>query len=527
MIWPGSQTFTGAASTGKVVPIDLSATSKATIVWDLDDKSTRSALTIALEYSPDLNVSTNLGFYYLPRNQRSLGDEVSEVVIRFGTGMRVLRFPRAPLGPHRLVFVIDRTATMPLRVWQDGVPLVVENASGGSAAPDGSNFTGATGLYYMARNTSANIVTGRASVPKVYPYAFTDAAAAEASNPPEYVGPAVIDTTTQGNWRGGYGKAGVRLFAWSAGVDQSPYLDVPTLTTSGSVGRHTWAEDQADIRSPQHGATRPRGLVLNPSAQEDLTGIRVGPAYNANHLSIARVTGLRGVPTGGETAVQGTITTAVADAGWGNFISYTARAMKAGERGVIRGFARGISGAYTSITPAIANDPGTEVVTNTSAFFLGPEWRMLEFPFTAARDLVQGAHFLRYSVNNSQQPQVFQVAGLEVVAESSFPRNAGTIYTNPNPGPFNLHWTAPSDFEGWIRVYLYDYDRIGRQSSVQITVGDVTRPATTVSSYGDGKWVSWPIRVPAGAVVTVACTNVGASGNSTISALALDREAIL
>jgi hypothetical protein len=91
-------------------------------------------------------------------------------------------------------------------------------------------------------------------------------------------------------------------------------------------------------------------------------------------------------------------------------------------------------------------------------------------------------------------------------------RNAATYYSSSG---FKVALTFSSAYSGNLELYAVDLDNLGRSET--ISVGTQT---ASLSDFGNGAWVTFPISAAANGTVTITVTNTG-PGNAVLSGLFL------
>jgi hypothetical protein len=74
-----------------------------------------------------------------------------------------------------------------------------------------------------------------------------------------------------------------------------------------------------------------------------------------------------------------------------------------------------------------------------------------------------------------------------------------------------LHLTFQNAYAGSLKVYAYDWDSTSRRESVVVNDGSGPRTADLASDFSQGVWITAPVNVPAGGVVTITVTSNNSS----------------
>ena len=96
-------------------------------------------------------------------------------------------------------------------------------------------------------------------------------------------------------------------------------------------------------------------------------------------------------------------------------------------------------------------------------------------------------------------------------------RRAETVYFDSE---VRLRLVFSSAYTGTLRVYVVDWDALGRRENVTINDGSGPRTATISGDFSQGAWVNAPINVPSGGTVSIVVTRT-AGVNAVVSGLFL------
>jgi hypothetical protein len=83
-----------------------------------------------------------------------------------------------------------------------------------------------------------------------------------------------------------------------------------------------------------------------------------------------------------------------------------------------------------------------------------------------------------------------------------------------------LRLTFTGAYSGTLRIYVVDWDSLGRRENVTVNDGSGPRTANITSDFSQGAWVNVPINVAAGGTVSITVTRT-AGLNAVVSGLFL------
>ena len=161
------------------LPVDLSGTNAVTLVFAADYQGGDGFGGMLFEYTVNIN-ATNNGFWVSPGSEWGTAG-AGEITNKYPDGgYNLSEFPRPPNGPHTWCVVIDRSVGVhPTKIWIDGEPHLT-TIYGGFSDASTDNFPNDV-LYIGHRYGGSENLPGGVSMPLVFPYAFTDTAAQQAS----------------------------------------------------------------------------------------------------------------------------------------------------------------------------------------------------------------------------------------------------------------------------------------------------------------------------------------------------------
>ncbi len=300
-----------------------------------------------------------------------------------------------------------------------------------------------------------------------------------------------------GDWVGAYGSAGYDLAGWDGSTGDVSYLPNASLSlVQGS--RWQWAANTSDPRAlngpDEH--TRNAGAYYDPNEIE--VKLSFTAAYSGN-LRLYAVdwdsTARRELITvDGQSADlssnfnQGAWTTFPISVAAGGSVTITVT-REAGANAVLSGIFLGDAGAPPG--PTVASAPrGSWVGTYGSAGYDLAGWDGstgdVSYLPNASLSLVQGSRW-QWAANTSDARALSDPAALT--------RNAGTFY---DPNEIQLKLSFAAAYSGNLHLYAMDWDHIARREV--ITVND---QSAVLGEFNEGAWVTFPINVSAGGVVTI------------------------
>jgi hypothetical protein len=151
-------------------------------------------------------------------------------------------------------------------------------------------------------------------------------------------------------------------------------------------------------------------LVYNPTAATDLTNSSINVAFDPTNITETRATGLL---TNGISTAYTISTLRTQTPGWGYYFKLQTRAQASGGKGTLTFWAKGVSGAYTTISPMVCNDPATICPWTGATVNLTSSWQQVTFPYTLSADIVDGTHYLRFGIGNGDNgPLLLQIANI-------------------------------------------------------------------------------------------------------------------
>jgi hypothetical protein len=331
----------------------------------------------------------------------------------------------------------------------------------------------------------------------------------DAGSPP---GP-TVSSAPQGSWAGQVGSQGYLLPDWDGAQDLSYMPGVSTSLLQGS--RNQWATNTSDVRALQS----PDGLIRDVGAYNDPNQIRLqlsfASAYSGNLRLYAvdwtKLGRRETITVGGQTAV---LSSDFSQGAWVSFpISVSAGGVvtitvdrTAGPNAVLSGIFLGDAGSPPG--PTVSSAPqGSWAGQVGSQGYLLPDWdgaQDLSYMPGVSTSLLQGSRN-QWATNTSDVRALQSPDGLI--------RDVGA-YNDPNQ--IRLQLSFASAYSGNLRLYAVDWTKLGRRET--ITVGGQT--AVLSSDFSQGAWVSFPISVSAGGVVTITVDRT-AGPNAVLSGIFL------
>jgi hypothetical protein len=328
--------------------------------------------------------------------------------------------------------------------------------------------------------------------------------------------PAVkVESAPQGSWVNTVGSSGYDLASFNGSSGDLSYLPNATVTlTQGS--RWQWAQNSSDQRA----LSDPGGDIRNAGTYYDPNEIQMKLSFNGAYsgdLHLYAVDwdsqGRREViSVNGQSAL---LSSDFTNGAWVSFpvsvaaggtVSITVT-RTGGSNAVLSGIFLGDAGAPPG--PTVTSSPqGKWVNAVGSGGYALTGWNGaggdLSYLSNAALTLTQGS---RYEwAGNTTDPRALTDPGEQT-------RNAGTVY-DPNEIQMQLSFSAA--YSGTLHLYALDWDSAGRREVISVN-GQSIELAT---DFSQGAWVSFPIKVAAGASVSITVTRL-AGPNAVLSGIFL------
>jgi len=328
--------------------------------------------------------------------------------------------------------------------------------------------------------------------------------------------PAVkVESAPQGSWVNSVGSSGYDLAGFNGASGDLSYLPNATLTlTQGS--RWQWAQSTSDPRA----LIDPGGHIRNAGTYYDPNEIQMklsfSEAYSGDVHLYATDWDSEGrreiISVNGQSAVlssdfsQGAWVSLPISVAAGGTVSITVTRL-AGGNAVLSGIFLGDAGPPPA--PAVASAPqGKWVNAVGSAGYALMGWNGasgdLSYLSNAALSVPQGSRY-EWAANTADS------RALTDPGEQT--RNAGTVY-DPNEIQMQLSFSAA--YSGSLHLYALDWDSAGRREVITVNGQSVELS----SDFSQGAWVSFPIKVAAGASVSITVTRL-AGPNAVLSGIFL------
>ncbi len=322
-----------------------------------------------------------------------------------------------------------------------------------------------------------------------------------------------VTSAPQGAWANAVGSEGYDLPAWDGSTGDVSYMPHAAVSlVQGS--RFQWAAGSTDPRA----LSDPSGLVHNIGTYYDPNQIQVklsfATAYTGNlHLYAVdwdKQTRREIITVNGRSVALGEFN----EGAWVSFpVSVAAGETVTitvdrtfGPNAVLGGIFLGEAGAPSS--PPVSSAPqgnwtGTYGATGYDLFAFDGASDLTSLPGATA-SVLQGTRY-------QWAPSTTDVRALQ--SQDKMTRVAATLY-DPNQIQVQLSFTDP--YSGNLELYALDWDSPGRREL--ITVNGQT--ATLSADFSQGAWVSFPISVAAGGVVTITVDRTGGP-NAVLSGIFL------
>lgn len=323
---------------------------------------------------------------------------------------------------------------------------------------------------------------------------------------------APVSTAPQGSWTGQVGSAGYLLPDWNGVQDVS---DLPGVTASLVQGtRYQWAKATTDVRALQG----PEGPTRNATAYYDSNQVRVqltfAAAYSGDLHLYAVDWNSAGrqemITVNGQTAVLGEFK----EGAWVSFpISVPAGGVvtitvdrTAGTNAVLSGIFLGDTGAPPAM-PAPSSPQGNWVGTYGSAGYALAGWNSS----TDLSSLPNATLTLEHGARYQWAKSTTDVRALESPEKTT---RVASAYYDPNQIVVKLSFTVA--YSGNIELYALDWDSTARREIISVN----GQSAVLSSSFKEGAWVSFPVSVAAGGMVTITADR-NSGTNAVISGIFL------
>jgi hypothetical protein len=330
--------------------------------------------------------------------------------------------------------------------------------------------------------------------------------------------PAPVQQAPQGSWVKALGSAGYLLAGWDGDQDVS---NTPGVTPSLVQGtRYQWASGTSDVRALQ----APEGTSRNAAVYYDANQVKVSlgfaNAYNGTvslyaldwdslgrqeSISVDDGSGPRTVLLNSNFS-QGAWVSLPVNVPAGGTVTITAT-RTAGPNAVLSGVFLGGAGAPPTAGGAQLSQGGWVGGFGGAGYDLagwdGSTGDASYIP-QASIGLVHGARY-QWAANTTD--------GRALSNAGQFVRNAAAYY-DPNQVEVRLSFSAA--YTGNIHLYAVDWDAAGRREL--ITVNGQSDDLS--SDFSQGAWVSFPISVAAGGVVTITVDRT-AGPNAVLSGIML------
>ena len=363
-----------------------------------------------------------------------------------------------------------------------------------------TNISGATGQVYTL--TSADV----GNTIRVQETASNSAGAgapalSAATATVQAPGPTPVQAP-QGSWVGSYGQSGYDLAAAGTGGDVVAMPGVSVGLQQGS--RYVWASSTSDVRGLENAAGSSRTAATYYSASSIVVQLGFGSAYSGN-LELYAVD----FDSGGrsETVTVGNVSASLSNFGQGAWVTFpiteaagatlTITVTNTGPvNAVLSGIFLGGGGSPLAVPPTPVQAPqgswvGSYGQSGYDLAAAGTGGDVVAMPGVSV-GLQQGSRYVWASSTSD-------VRGLENAAGSS--RTAATYYSASS---IVVQLGFGSAYSGNLELYAVDFDSGGRSETV--TVGNVS---ASLSNFGQGAWVTFPITEAAGATLTITVTNTG------------------
>jgi uncharacterized protein YaaQ len=336
----------------------------------------------------------------------------------------------------------------------------------------------------------------------------------EGGTPP---GPTVAGAP-QGSWVNAVGSAGYALAGWHGASGDISYLPNASMTLAQGA-RYQWATGSADPRA----LSDPSGLTHNATTFYDPNQIQVKLSFNAAYSGNLHLYAVDwDQQTRREIITVNGQSVALGDFSAGAWVSFPVEVAAGGTvtitvdrtfgpNAVLSGIFLGDSGAPPAMSVASAPQ-GNWVGTYGSAGYDLAAWNGSTTPTdltsltNASVNLTRGGRYVWWTTGTTTEPQALE-------SPNKAERTAATYY-DPNQIEVQLNFTAA--YTGALNLYAVDWESGGRQELV--TVDGQT---AALSNFSQGAWMSFPVNVSAGGVVTIIVDRTAGS-NAVLSGIFLD-----
>jgi hypothetical protein len=331
--------------------------------------------------------------------------------------------------------------------------------------------------------------------------------------------PSQVQQEPQGTWVGKLGSAGYLLADWDGTQDLS---DLPAGVSASLVhgSRYEWAPNTSDVRALQgpDGLTRNAATYYDPNEvnlQLSFTNAYSGTIHlyaldwdsttRRETITVNDGSGPRSVPLTSEFHNGAWVSLPINVAAGGTVSIAVQRT--AGTNAVLSGVFLGEAGAPPMNGGQELSEGGWVGSVGSSGYDLagwdGSTGDVSYFP-NASLSLVQGSRY-QWAADTTD-PRALSEPG-------ELTRNAAAYY---DPNQIQAKLTFTSAYEGNLHLYAVDWDSTERRET--ITVDGQT--AVLSSSFNKGDWVSFPLKVQAGATVTITVDRT-AGANAVLSGIFL------
>jgi hypothetical protein len=330
------------------------------------------------------------------------------------------------------------------------------------------------------------------------------------AKPPPYT----ITTAPEGAWVGALGSTGYDLADWDGAGDVSYMPGATTTLVQGS--RYEWASSTEDSRALQS----PVGLTRAAATYYDQNEIKLQLSFPAAYTGNLHLYALDWDSTArrelisvdGQTA---DLSSSFNQGAWVSFpISVAAGGSvsivvdrTAGANAVLSGVFLGEAGSPPALSLESAPQGSWVNAVGSAGYdlagFNGASGDLSYLP-DATETLTQGSRW-QWALNTTD-PRALSDPGGNI-------RNAGTYY---DPNEIQIKLSFNEAYSGNLHLYALDWDSQGRREIISVN----GQSAVLSSGFSQGAWVSFPIKVAAGATVSIAVTRL-AGPNAVLSGIFL------
>ena len=336
------------------------------------------------------------------------------------------------------------------------------------------------------------------------------------------------------SWVGAIGSRGYDLAGWNGETDAS---NLPGATVSVVKGsRVVWAQSTSDVRA----LANPGALTRTASGYSDPSQLQIKLTFNEAYTGNLRLYAVNWAGPGSKEAESISVGGS-SPVGFSNNVDMGSRGFsegqwaifpvteKAGESLTITvtnqaGAAAVLSGIFLGDggTP-----PGPVVASASQATWVGAigsagydlaGWNGsagdVSYLPNAALTLQQGNRW--QWARNTTDPRALSDPG-----EST---HTASTYYDSSQVTVALNFTA--EYSGSLRLYAVDWDAAGRRETITVNDGSGPRVVLLNADFSKGAWVTYPIKVAAGGMVTITAQNNSspATTNAVLSGIFLGNE---